>query len=56
MDSHLDILKEDGIRGWKTDKGLSLKCMILEPGVVVHAYNSSTWEAEGRGYLKIKAN
>lgn len=25
----------------------------LEPGVVVHSYNPSTWEAEARGLLQV---
>jgi hypothetical protein len=27
------------------------KKMFLEPGVVVHAFNPSTWEAEAGGFL-----
>jgi hypothetical protein len=32
----------------------SLLKIRLQPGVVAHAFNSSTWEAEASGYLSSK--
>ena len=31
-----------------------LKVLILEPGVVAHAFNPSTWEAEAGGFQSLR--